>query len=387
MGCICIIRYVQALIQQGSIQRAADVADSIVEAFEKFGTECFRISALEMYATMIDVYSDACRFEKAFWCSEKALALYGEIGVTDYEAAEQQLSHKQIVLHVEAEHARIHLFRGIALSRSGRRNEGEACLARAETVFHDYPELAGYDRNLCSGVMRFVQEGLLGPEYSNQPAETERFHVQRKRIEDAFSRCRGDNLNQGVLWQIEALIENLTSLPEYEHSKTCYTIAKYYHVLSQMYGAVGDSTRSTEMLRKAIHEAEEDSELCALYAEIYSDYGALSENIRDIVTYMDKSVRVLEQLEEYGKEFSLHSYTMALYNFGVVNYRLKRKQIAYRLTEKAINAWKKVTAEGHDSSMQAYLAEAERLLNAILYQQTMCTKYHIIDIRSGYLLI
>ena len=53
---------------------------------------------------------------------------------------------------------------------------------------------------------------------------------------------------------------------------------------------------------------------------------------------------------------------------GVVNYRLKRKQIAYRLTEKAINAWKKVTAEGHDSSMQAYLAEAERLLNAILYQ-------------------
>ena len=368
MGCICIIRYVQALIQHDDIQRAADAADPVVEAFEHFGTEHFRISALEMYATMIGVYSDACRFEKALHCSEKALVLYAEIGVADYETAEQQLSRKQVILHVEAEHARIHLFRGIALSRSGQRDEGEACLARAEAVFRDYPELAGYDQNLYSGVMRFMQEGLPGPEYSDQPAETERFHAQRKRIEDAFSRCRGDNLNPRALWQIEALIEELTDLPEYEQSKTCYTMAKYYHVLSQMYGAVGDSTGSMEILRKAIQETEADSELCALYAEIYSDYGALSEDIMDIVAYMEKSVQAFEELEEHGEEFSLHSYAMALYNFGVVNYRLKRKQIAYRLTEKAIKIWKKATVEGNNPSIQAHLAEAERLLNAILYQ-------------------
>ncbi|MCM1230864.1 MAG: hypothetical protein NC489_12085 [Ruminococcus flavefaciens] len=110
MGCLCIIRYVQSLVQHGDIQRAADTADTVAEAFEHFGTEHFRIYALEMYASMIGIYSNACRSEKALRCSEKALALYAEIDTTDYEIFEQQLSHKQMILHVEAEHARIHLF-------------------------------------------------------------------------------------------------------------------------------------------------------------------------------------------------------------------------------------------------------------------------------------
>lgn len=51
-----------------------------------------------------------------------------------------------------------------------------------------------------------------------------------------------------------------------------------------------------EILRKAIQEAKANSELCALYAEIYSDYGALSEDIMDIVAYMDKSVQAFVEL-------------------------------------------------------------------------------------------
>ncbi|MCM1230865.1 MAG: hypothetical protein NC489_12090 [Ruminococcus flavefaciens] len=121
-------------------------------------------------------------------------------------------------------------------------------------------------------------------------------------------------------------------------------------------------------LRKAVQEAEADSEPCVLYAEIYSDYGALSENIMDIVSYMNKSVQIFEKLEEQGEKFNIHSYAMVLYNSGVINYRLKRKQTAYRLTKKAIEIWKEAIAEGHDMSIQAHLAEAERLLNAILYQ-------------------
>ena len=159
-GCKCILRYMKALMRNGNMQRAADYADLIAETFEQYGTKGFRIAALEMYATMIGLYSDAHWFEKAIQCSEKALCLYDEIGTDDYVAFERHYSHKQIENHIEAEYARIHLFRAVTYSCAGQRSAGESCLLQAITVFRNKPELVEYDRNLYSGIVRFLENGL-----------------------------------------------------------------------------------------------------------------------------------------------------------------------------------------------------------------------------------
>ena len=159
-GCRCIIRYIQALMRNGDIQNAADSADLIAESFVKYGTKLFRIAALEMYATMSGIYSDAHRFEKAIQCSENALSLYDEIGDDDYEPLKRQYSRKQIENHVEATRARILLFRAITLSCSGHRGAGELCLFQAVTVFRNKPDLVEYDHKLYSGIVNFIKNGL-----------------------------------------------------------------------------------------------------------------------------------------------------------------------------------------------------------------------------------
>lgn len=363
-ACICIIRYIKNIIRHGEFKIAADMSDHVLQAFEKYGTDTNRILCLQMYTTMIGTYSDAGRFEMALKCSEMAISLYSKIEAKDYKAVEYGKSQNQIELQVESEHVRIYLFQGIALSCSGQKDRSNVSLVKAVSILKRYPEIKDFDENLYNAVESFANDGLPESNQSNKGTETERFHSQRKKIENNFSQCMNGNITESGLRKIEILIEELMNLPEYECSKFNYTIAKYYHVLFQMYAAIEKSDKSLVCLKKAVYEAEQDSEPCELYADIYSDFGALSENVTDMLIYLSKSIMTFESLN--GQDLNQDSYAMALYNYGVINYKLKKQSIAFEATSKAIVAWKKILEDNHDLSTRNKVENATRLLKAIL---------------------
>ena len=71
-----------------------------------------------------------------------------------------------------------------------------------------------------------------------------------------------------------------------------------------------------------------------------------------------------ESLNE--RNLNQDSYAMALYNYGVINYKLKKQSVAFEATAKAIAAWKKILEENHDLSTQNKVENATRLLKAIV---------------------
>ncbi len=367
-ACRCIFRNVHALIGRGKIHAAADAAEPIMQAFDRFGTDGFRIPALQMCNTVIGAYSDAGRCEEAVRNAERALRIYNEITDSDYDAAAYHTSRSQIVMQTASEHARTYLFLSISLSRAGRKEEGKKALEQAAEIFRSCPGLADAAPDLFAGVQRFLREGLPDPDDSDVPAETERFHSQRRRIEDAFARSMRNGVQETDLQEIESLIAELTRLPEYEQSKTHYTMAKYYHVLSQMYADVRNKAKQTEMLKKAVREARTDREPCSLYAEIFSDCGALADETEQKLSYLHLSVCTFEMLEQQGEEIDPNSYAMALYNYGLVSAMHGDRRRAKEMTEKAIKVWTSADPTGRDQRVQAQLSQAKRLLLRIMLQ-------------------
>jgi len=200
-------------------------------------------------------------------------------------------------------------------------------------------------------------------------------HYQ-KNSEEQFDGNEKHNLNQitakfhtilnaldvSLLQRVVHLIEEMTRMPEHEIYKSTYTVAKYYHVLNMLFASIDRKDFALEMLQRAASLADDDDDKEELYAEIFSDMCAYTNDQKRRLHFSQKALAIYENLQKSGKEYSQNSYAMALHNAALIWAQQGGWKTALAHARKAYSIWSNLLLTTKDEQIKSYVTESQRLV-------------------------
>jgi tetratricopeptide (TPR) repeat protein len=154
----------------------------------------------------------------------------------------------------------------------------------------------------------------------------------------------------------------MCAIPEHEIFKNTYALAKYHHVLNMLYAAVGRKDLAFNMLRNAAEIADSADFVDELFAKIYSDIIAYISGTGEQLMYTHKALRIYENLQKEGAQYSQNSYAMALHNASIIYMQQGDLLQALSYAKKALALWERIYSSTPDEQIMAYMGEAKRLI-------------------------
>lgn len=158
----------------------------------------------------------------------------------------------------------------------------------AEKLVNEHPEVAVSEAGIVQRITIFRKNGL--PKPKREEDFEQEYRKYKNEIETTLSRyMRSKEYDTSSLLRIVELIDKMTCMPEHEFCKNEYAMAKYYYVLSMLFGNVGRKDLAYQMLQKAAQIAENDDNKESLHADIYSDMCAYESSSQKKILLFTKS--------------------------------------------------------------------------------------------------
>lgn len=360
-----IMRNIFCLVDAGNFSKASEYADHILFLLLKFSETLPEISVIDTYNNIIAIYTEAGRIYDALRLIPTIEKIYEEIYSKNYsqEYQSQGISYKKFLQFLATQYLKMQLNIAIVYSKSENMVKAEEYLRKAESYLQLNPEQKYENPDLAARVEYFVKNGF---HYSDKQDNTQSFRVMKENIEKALENAMKGNFSESDLAEIEKKVKLLLDIPESEFLKNHYTIAKYYHTLFMLYCSKNDETKGIENLKKAVAEAEEDTKICNLYGEIYSDMGSKCKTLIERISLFDKSKRIFEELEKNEEDYSKNSYAILLNNYAIILCRMAQYQEAYQYARKAEFLWKSLYSLKPNPQLKEYIWQIERLKKFIM---------------------
>jgi tetratricopeptide (TPR) repeat protein len=362
MGIESVVRHIMQVFGMGEYKKAVPYADAVLAAIRKT-VDLPEVELAQIYEKVIATYSEAGLAEKAH-----AVAM-------DYEALLDRIEQKGYPEHLRSTDftpAQFHGFvvkskliaylnHAIALSRMERGEDAKRYLQRAESLAVKNPEIAAQNPGIVQRITLFRKNGL--PKPKNLLDNEKVYRKYRDEIEATLSRyLRKAPYTVSDLQHIESLIRKMCAIPEHEIFKNTYALAKYHHVLNMLYAAVGRKDLAFNMLRNAAEIADSADFVDELFAKIYSDIIAYISGTGEQLMYTHKALRIYENLQKEGAQYSQNSYAMALHNASIIYMQQGDLLQALSYAKKALALWERIYSSTPDEQIMAYMGEAKRLI-------------------------
>ena len=357
-----MLRYATLLFSSGDYRNTIPYAEAIFEKIQSAG-DLPEIELANIYEKIIAMFSEAELLDKAHKiavCCEILLQKMEQKGYYE-ELRSFDITPMQYSSFIVLKRITVYLNHAIALSRMENHVDADRYLCMAEELVNEHPEVAVSEAGIVQRITIFRKNGL--PKPKREEDFEQEYRKYKNEIETTLNRyMRSDEYDTSSLLWIVELIEKMTCMPEHEFFKNEYAMAKYYYVLNMLFGNVGRKDLAYQMLQKAAQIAENDDNKEPLHADIYSDMCAYESSSQRKSFYSRNALTIYESLQANGKDYSSNSYAMALYNASIVSMEQSEYKIALEYAKKARYIWKKLAQSTTDKQIDAYLAEAQRLI-------------------------
>ena len=357
-----MLRYAMLLFSSGDYRNTTPYADAIFEKIQSVG-DLPEIEMVNIYEKIIAMFSEAELLDKAHniaVCCETLLQKMEQKGYHE-ELRLFDITPMQYSSFIVLKLITVYLNHAIALSRMESHVDANRYLCMAEKLVNEHPEVAASEAGIVQRITIFRKNGL--PKPKREEDSEQEYRKYKNEIEATLSRyMRSKEYDTSSLLRIVELIEKMTCMPEHEFFKSEYAMAKYYYVLNMLFGNVGRKDLAYQMLQKAAQVADNDDNKESLYADIYSDMCAYESSSQKQSYYSRKALTIYESLQANGKDYSPNSYAMTLYNASIISMEQSEYKTAMEYVKKACYIWKKLLQSTTDEQINAYLAEAQRLI-------------------------
>lgn len=361
-GIQSVLRYCMLLFHSGEYQDAIPYADAILELLCRT-SELPCIELASIYEKLLAMYSEAELFESAQIVAEQNIALLNRMEQTGYTEAfySSNITPSQFQSFLVSKKIISYLNYAVALSRMENHEEAERYLCMADELSAEHPDVVSSESGILHRIALFRKNGLPKPKRNEDSEKAYRRH--KNEIETALSKyLKGDPFDISKLQYVEKTIREMTDMPEHEIYKNPYSIAKYYHVLSMLYASLDRKDLAVKMLTHAAKIADNDGSKEELYAEIYSDMCTYIDGSAEKLLYVQKALKIYENLQNEGKDYSHNSYAMVLFNLGLILMQQGEYKLALEYAKKSSSIWDKILISKPDEQVNAYLSESKRLI-------------------------
>ncbi|MGN8961465.1 hypothetical protein [Bariatricus sp. HCP28S3_D3] len=318
---------------------------------------------MNIYEKILAMYSEAELLDKAHEIAVLCETLLQEMERKGYyeELRSFDITPMQYRSFIGLKLTTAYLNHAIALSRMESHADADRYLCMAEKMVNEHPEIEVSEAGIVQRIIMFRKNGL--PKPKREEDFEQEYRKYKNEIETTLSRyMRSKEYDTSSLLRIVELIEKMTCMPEHEFFKNTYAMAKYYYVLNMLFGNVGRKDLAYQMLQKAAQIAENDDNKESLHADIYSDMCAYESSSQKKSFYSRKALTIYESLQANGQDYSPNSYAMTLYNASIISMEQSEYKTAMEYVKKACYIWKKLLQSTTDEQINAYLAEAQRLI-------------------------
>lgn len=357
-----MLRYAMLLFSSGDYRNTTPYADAIFEKIQSSG-DLPEIELVNIYEKIIAMFSEAELLDKAHKIAVFCETLLQKMEQKGYyeELRSFDITPMQYSSFIVLKLITVYLNHAIALSRMESHVDADRYLCMAEKLVNEHPEVAVSEAGIVQRITIFRKNGL--PKPKREEDFEQEYRKYKNEIETTLSRyMRSKEYDTSSLLRIVELIEKMTCMPEHEFFKNEYVMAKYYYVLNMLFGNVGRNDLAYQMLQKAAQIAENDDNKESLHADIYSDMCAYESSSQKKSFYSRKALTIYESLQANGKDYSSNSYAMTLYNASIISMEQSEYKTAMEYVKKACYIWKKLVQSTTDKQINAYLAEAQRLI-------------------------
>ena len=357
-----MLRYAMLLFSTGDYRNTIPYADAIFEKIQS-SYDLAEIELVNIYEKILAMYSEAELLDKAHEIAIRCENLLQKMERKGYyeELRSFDITPMQYRSFIVLKLTTAYLNHAIALSRMESHADADRYLCMAEKLVNEHPEMAASEAGIVQRIIMFRKNGL--PKPKREEDFEQEYREYKNEIETTLSRyMRSKEYDTSSLLRIVELIEKMTCMPEHEFFKNTYAMAKYYYVLNMLFGNVGRKDLAYQMLQKAAQIAENDDNKESLHADIYSDMCAYESNSQKKSFYSQKALTIYESLQANGQDYSPNSYAMTLYNASIISMEQSEYKTAIEYVKKASYIWKKLLQSATDEQINAYLAEAQRLI-------------------------
>ena len=357
-----MLRYAMLLFSSGDYRNTTPYADAIFEKIQSSG-DLPEIELVNIYEKIVAMFSEAELLDKAHKIAVFCETLLQKMEQKGYyeELRSFDITPMQYSSFIVLKLITVYLNHAIALSRMESHVDADRYLCMAEKLVNEHPEVAVSEAGIVQRITIFRKNGL--PKPKREEDFEQEYRKYKNEIETTLSRyMRSKEYDTSSLLRIVELIDKMTCMPEHEFFKNEYAMAKYYYVLSMLFGNVGRKDLAYQMLQKAAQIAENDDNKESLHADIYSDMCAYESSSQKKSFYSRKALTIYESLQANGKDYSSNSYAMTLYNASIISMEQSEYKTAMEYVKKACYIWKKLVQSTTDQQINAYLAEAQRLI-------------------------
>lgn len=362
LGIQSILRYAVSVFRSGEYDSTIPYANAVLDVLQKTGG-LPDIELADIYERLLAMYSEAALFDKALVVAqynEDLLKNMEQKGYCD-ELRLPNITPSQYKSFVVSKTIIAYLNHAVALSRMEKQDDAQRYLCLAEDLATKYPEIANGEAGIMQRISLFKKNGLPKPKKEEDSEKT--YRKYKNEIETTLSRClKQEPYDLALLQRVVHLIEEMTGMPEHDIYKSTYTVAKYYHVLNMLFASVGNKELSFAMLQRAALLADEDDDKEELYAEIFSDICAYTNEKQRKLSFSQKALAIYEDLQKNGKEYSHNSYAMTLYNAAIILMEQGGWKNALAYAKKAHSIWNTLLLTTNDQQIRSYVAEAQRLV-------------------------
>ncbi|MBQ2726479.1 MAG: DUF4062 domain-containing protein [Clostridia bacterium] len=361
-GVQSVMRYAMHIFGSGDYRAIVPYADVMFDTVRKTD-DLPDIELAGIYEKLLAIYSEAEVLEKAHIAAGYNEALLEKMEQKGYpdQLRQANITPPQYKAFVITKKMIVYLNHAVALSRMEKPDDADVCLSMAEALAAEHPDIAGSESGIMQRISLFRKNGLPGPKRGGDSEKVYRRY--KDEIETTLSRClRKEPYDAALLEQVVQQIEKMTRMPEHEIYRSTYTVAKYYHVLNMLFAAIGCRDSAFEMLLRAADLADNADKKEELYAEIFSDLCAYTDDPEARLELSRKALAIYEDLQKQGKECSLNSYAMLLYNSAIILMEQGDCTKAMEYARKASSIWESILTSDEDDQIKLYYSEAKRLL-------------------------
>lgn len=362
LGVQSVLRYAMHIFGSGEYKETVPYADVVFDTLQKTNNlPDFELASI--YEKLLAMYSEAEFLDKALIVADRNEALLEQMECKGYteELRASNITPLQYKTFVISKTIIAYLNHAVALSRMEKQNDAQKYLSRAEELATKHADVAASESGIMQRILLFKKNGLPKPKREEDSEKV--YRKYKNEIETTLSRClKREPYDSALLQRVVHLIEEMTRMPEHEIYKSTYTVVKYYHVLNMLFASIGNKDLAFEMLQRAAVLADEDDDKEELYADVFSDICAYTNDHQQKLSFSKKSLAIYEDLQKNGKEYSRNSYAMTLHNAALILAGQGGWQNALAHARKAYSIWNDLLSTTKDEQIKSYVTEAKRLV-------------------------
>ena len=357
-----VLRYAMHIFGSGEYKETVPYADVVFDTLQKTNN-LPDVELASIYEKLLVMYSEAEFLDKAFIVADHNEALLEQMKCKGYteELRLSNITPLQYKTFVISKTIIAYLNHAVALSRKEKQDDAQKYLSMAEELATKHSDIAASESGIMQRIALFKKNGLPKPKREEDSEKV--YRKYKNEIETTLSKClRREPYDASLLQRVVHLIEEMTRMPEHEIYKSTYTVAKYYHVLNMLFASIDRKDFAFEMLQRAASLADDDDDKEELYAEIFSDMCAYTNDQKRKLNFSQKALAIYEDLQKNGTESSQNSYAMALYNSALIWAQQGGWKTALAHARKAYSIWSNLLLTTKDEQIKSYVTESQRLV-------------------------